>query len=105
MKKSLRRGLTALSMLAGIMSLPFVMFSPMLFDAPGSVQNPYAHLLFYSILLFPVLCFSGAFFRWLLRRHSWSPWFFVLPGLAVALVALSIFLLEFGCGGDFACTT
>ncbi|RCK48719.1 hypothetical protein TH25_14080 [Thalassospira profundimaris] len=92
-------------MLGGIISLPFVMFSPMMFDSPGSENNIYLHLLFGSVLLFPVMSFSGAFFPWLLRRWAWSAWFFLFPFFGTGFVIFSATLLQVRCGGNFACVS
>jgi|TARA_R110002012_G_C11533080_1_gene600701 hypothetical protein len=105
MKKSTRRGLSATCILGGIFSLPFVMFSPLMFDAPGSENNLYLHLLFGSVLLFPLMSFCGALFPWLLRRWEWSAWFFLLPFLGTGFVVFSATLLQVKCSGNFACIT
>jgi glucan phosphoethanolaminetransferase (alkaline phosphatase superfamily) len=102
-KKGLRIGLTILSILAAVMSMPMVMFSPMMFDAPGSENNPITQLLFYSVLAFPVLCLMGGILPWIFKRHPKSIWLYGLSGLAIGLLILAIVLLSIKCGGDFAC--
>jgi glucan phosphoethanolaminetransferase (alkaline phosphatase superfamily) len=102
-KKGLRIGLTILSILAAVMSMPMVMFSPMMFDAPGSENNPVTQLLFYSVLAFPVLCLMGGILPWIFKRHPKSIWLYGLSGLAIGLLILAIVLLSIKCGGDFAC--
>ncbi|WP_249741905.1 hypothetical protein [Thalassospira tepidiphila] len=102
-KKGLRIGLTILSVLAALMSTPLVMFSPMMFDAPGSDENVLTQFLFFSVLAFPVLCLMGGILPWVFKRHPKSIWLYGLSGLAFALVAVAIVLLSVQCGGDFAC--
>lgn len=102
-KKGLRIGLTILSVLAALMSMPMVMFSPMMFDAPGSDENIYTQFLFFSVLAFPVLCLLGGILPWICGRHPKSIWLYGLSGLAIGLLILAIVLLSVNCGGDFAC--
>ncbi|MEQ9346721.1 MAG: hypothetical protein RIG26_09790 [Thalassospira sp.] len=102
-KKGLRVGLTILSVLAALMSMPLVMFSPMMFDAPGSDNNALTQLLFYSVLAFPALCLAGGILPWMFRRHPQSIWLYALGGLAVGMLVIAIVLLEIQCGGSFSC--
>jgi hypothetical protein len=102
-KKGLRIGLTILSVLGAVMSMPLVMFSPMMFDAPGSGDNPLAQFLFFSVLAFPVLCLIGGILPWTFKRHPKSIWLYGLTGLAVLLLVTAMILLDVMCGGDFAC--
>ncbi|HBS25105.1 MAG TPA: hypothetical protein DD982_21510, partial [Thalassospira sp.] len=46
-RKGLRIGLTVLSILGALMAAPLVMFSPMIFDAPGSDENNLTWFLFF----------------------------------------------------------
>lgn len=102
-RKKTRIVLTILSVLAGFMSFPLAMFSPMIFDAPGSSENPLALFLFYCVFSFPVLCMLGAILPWMFKRHPKSIWLHALSGLAVAQFLTAIVLLEVMCRGDFAC--
>lgn len=102
-KKGLRIGLTVLSILAALLSLPMVMMSPMMFDAPGSDNNPITQMMFYSLLAFPVLCLMGGILPWIFKRHAISIWLYALSGLAIGLFFASIVLLQIQCGGDFSC--
>lgn len=103
-RKGMRIGLTVLSILAALFSAPLVMFSPMIFDAPGSENNPATQMLFYSILAFPVLCLMGGILPWVFRRHRLGIWIYALSGLAIGLFVAAIVLLQIQCGGDFACS-
>lgn len=102
-KKGLRIGLTILTVLAALMSMPMVMFSPMMFDAPGSDENVLTQFLFFSVLAFPVLCLMGGILPWIFKRHPKSIWLYGLSGLAIALIVVAAALLELQCGGDFSC--
>ncbi len=102
-KKGLRIGLTILSVIGAVMSMPLVMFSPMMFDAPGSDENALTQFLFFSVLAFPVLCLMGGILPWKFRHNPKSIWLYALSGLAVGLFVTAIVLLEVSCGGDFAC--
>ncbi|OSQ39058.1 hypothetical protein TMES_08790 [Thalassospira mesophila] len=77
----------------------------MMFDSPGSENNIYLHLLFGSVLLFPLMSFSGALFPWMLRRWEWSAWFFLMPCFGAGFVVLCAALLQVKCNGNFACVT
>lgn len=102
-KKGLRIGLTILSVIGAVMSMPLVMFSPMMFDAPGSDENALTQFLFFSVLAFPVLCLMGGILPWKFRHNPKSIWLYALSGLAVGLFVTAIVLLEVTCGGDFNC--
>lgn len=102
-KKGLRIGLTILSILGAVMSMPLVMFSPMMFDAPGSDENPLTQFLFFSVLAFPVLCLMGGILPWKFKHNPKSIWLYALSGLAVGLFVTAIVLLEAACDGDFNC--
>mgnify|MGYP001627750256 CR=1 FL=1 len=102
-KKGWRIGLTALSVLGALFSAPLVMMSPMMFDAPGSENNPLTQILFYSVLAFPVLCLMGGILPWVFKRHRLGIWLYALSGLAIGLFVVAVVLLQIQCGGDFAC--
>jgi len=102
-KKGLRIGLTILSVLAALMSTPMVMFSPMMFDAPGSDENVLTQFLFFSVLAFPVLCLMGGILPWVFKRHPKSIWLYGLSGLALTQLLLAITLIQTQCGGNFSC--
>ncbi|OSQ48524.1 hypothetical protein TALK_08925 [Thalassospira alkalitolerans] len=80
-----------------------VMMSPMMFDTPGSENNPVTQMLFYSLLAFPALCLMGGILPWVLKRHPQSIWLYALSGLAVGLFFASIVLLQIQCDGSFSC--
>ena len=102
-KKGMRIGLTALSIIAAFLSIPLVMMSPMMFDAPGSSENPLTQLLFYSVMAFPVLCLMGGILPWIFKRHRLGIWLYALSGLAIGLFVAAIVLLQIQCGGGFSC--
>ncbi|MHC8493214.1 hypothetical protein ACTU44_10945 [Thalassospira sp. SM2505] len=102
-KKGLRIGLTVLSVLGAVMSMPLVMFSPMMFDAPGSEENILTQFLFFSVLAFPVLCLAGGILPWVFRRHQLGIWLYALSGLAIGLLVSAFVLLDVMCSGDFSC--
>lgn len=47
-----------------------VMFSPMMFDAPGSEKNPQMLALFHSVIWFPVFCIAAIVASWVLWRFT-----------------------------------
>ncbi|MCC9622568.1 hypothetical protein LPB41_12770 [Thalassospira sp. MA62] len=102
-RKRTRITLTILSVLGALFSLPIVMFAPMMFDAPGSENNPFTQLMFYSVVAFPVLCLMGGILPWIFKRHRLGIWLYALSGLAIGLFVVAIVLMQIQCGGDFAC--
>ncbi|WP_240626527.1 hypothetical protein [Thalassospira lohafexi] len=103
-KKGLRITLTIISILGALLSLPMVMMSPMMFDAPGSENNPITQLMFYSLLAFPALCLMGGILPWIFKRHAISIWLYALSGLAVGLFFAAVVLLQIQCGRNFSCS-
>ncbi|MBZ5715789.1 hypothetical protein [Nannocystis pusilla] len=97
---------TVLFGLTGLLSLPMLLVTPMIFDAPGSEDSVYTWLLVGSLLLYPFLTLGGLVLAWrangrgevalALRRLQ-------IPLLAASLVVGAVVLLELVCAGDFAC--
>ncbi len=96
------------------------MFSVMLFDAPGSEDNPYLYVVLYSILSLPLLAlFSAActptavlISRLLFRRgRATGGWLAMavavlvacLPLLSFVGIATGFVLIDVMCDGSFSC--
>ncbi|MDC0672802.1 hypothetical protein [Nannocystis radixulma] len=92
--------------LTGLLSLPMLLFTPMMFDAPGSEDSVYTWLLVGSLLLYPFLTLGGLVLAWrangrgevelALKRLQ-------IPLLAASLVVGAVMLLQLVCAGKFAC--
>lgn len=102
-RKGLRIGLTVLSILGALMAVPLVMFSPMIFDAPGSDENNLTWFLFFAVLAFPVLCLMGGILPWILKNHPKSLWLYGLGVIGFVLITVAVILLETQCQGSFSC--
>jgi hypothetical protein len=93
-----------------------IMFSPMLFDAPGSNGNHWLNLSFYSLLSFPVLCVLSIAGSWIVwsktrdwpaERAAQGRWYRIgvaaLPMISILLFALGFLMIEWLCDGSFSC--
>ena len=84
----------------------FIVFGVMLFDAPGSMENPRTWLLFFSCLLYPAISVYGfrftsnAVYEESFDRAFWG---LLLSYLAPTLVYLSHLALDIFCDGKYAC--
>ncbi|MFO0601193.1 MAG: hypothetical protein U0228_38140 [Myxococcaceae bacterium] len=94
----------------------FAMFSVMLFDAPGSENNPYLLFAASGLWSAPVLCIVSILASWLawgLSRtkppEAQGPWRAVrviaacLPLLSVVVTVVGFVLLQVKCGGSTRC--
>lgn len=80
------------------------LMSPMIFDAPGSEENPPVILLFSSIVSFPLLCIVGVALGWIAiarRRDRGALWFSLLPLLPIVAGVVAIIWLQMSNGGQF----
>ncbi len=104
-KKTVLKVTTGLWLLATVPGIGLAMFSVMLFDAPGSEENPATIALFYSLSTFPVICVVSVVLSWILYRRQWSTvacWIACLPLLNVIAGIGAIVYLETFCGGRFS---
>ena len=65
---------TILFSLAFLPAVAFALFSPMVFDAPGSNQNLGIVIYFWSILTFPVVVLVSLGSAWWLHRQGYGWW-------------------------------
>ena len=78
--------------------------SVMMFDAPGSTQNPALILLFCSIAGLPVSLLAGVVLAWIalaMKRDRGALWLSLLPLLPVITGLIAVLWLQFGYGGNF----
>jgi ABC-type sulfate transport system permease subunit len=77
--------------------------SVMMFDAPGSADNPAVILLFCSIVGVPLSLLVGVVFAWIafaMKRDRGALWFSLLPLLPVITGVVALLWLQFGYGGQ-----
>jgi hypothetical protein len=87
-------------------ALSLLLFSPMMFDAPGSERSIYPWLILASLALYPVLTLVGLTTAWrafLRGEHPAALRRLLAPLLAAGLVFAAFTALEVACAGEFAC--
>jgi hypothetical protein len=99
--------------LAGALSFLSVPFgclaaemSAMLFDAPGSENNPILWFVFASFLAYPLAALLGPILSWisyLTGHRRTSIVFMAMPLVAISTVLVGFVLLHARCGGRTAC--
>ncbi|PQO48170.1 hypothetical protein [Blastopirellula marina] len=82
---------TFMGVLAAISFLPAGL-AGMMFDAPGSGDNPATNLLAYSVLSFPLVCLAGITLAWQLYRQSFN----VLAALVIWLPLVNVIAFVVG---------
>ena len=73
------------------------MMSPMLFDAPGSADNPAMMLLFSSMIGLPLSLIVGILLAWIafaLKRDRGALWFSLLPVLPIVGAIVAVLWLQ-----------
>ena len=96
--------MTFVWVLAGAVGIVPALMSPMMFDAPGSTDNPVVWVLFASVGTFPIACLVAVVSAWILHlvglRRA-AKWAMGLPLLnAAAVVGAFVWLLVVQ-GGSF----
>lgn len=102
--------------LSAVASLLPLMFSVMLFDAPGSENNPWLIALAGGLASFPVLCVVSIAASWIIwvvtrnwpaERATTGRWLRVgaalLPLLSMLVMVIAVVGLQVRCSGDFRC--
>lgn len=88
---------TVVWVLAGLFGLLLAGFSVMIFDAPGSTENPGAILLFLSIVSFPPACALAILAAWVLfstNKLRYACWSTLLPLVNPLLAAFAIYVVD-----------
>ena len=78
--------------------------SVMMFDAPGSSENPALILVFCSIAGLPVSLLAGVVLAWIalaMKRDRGALWLSLLPLLPLITGLIALLWLQFGYGGNF----
>jgi len=84
-------------LIPGLVSL---LFTPMMFDAPGSASNPMTYLIILFVLSFPVLCIISLIGTWIVfNAQKRSPErSLAVPQIVIAclpLIPIGIWIVEF----------
>ncbi|MGB3200656.1 MAG: hypothetical protein WBA99_07130 [Nodosilinea sp.] len=96
---------------AAVIGLMPALMSPMMFDAPGSLENPATVALALSVATFPVVCILAVLAGWLVfalpalahlpYRYHWVCGLLALPLLNVVIGGLALVWLVWFNGGSF----
>jgi hypothetical protein len=92
----------AASIAWGVLVLPgllMALFTPMMFDAPGSQSNPQAWLMAGVVLSFPFLCavsIAGSWITWRLTRGAPTRAGIIVQSIFACLPVAHVLLLVFG---------
>ena len=92
----------AASIAWGVLALPgllMALFTPMMFDAPGSQHNPQVWLMAGVVLSFPFLCalsIAGSWIAWRLTRGAPSRAGIVVQAIFACLPVAHVVVLVFG---------
>jgi hypothetical protein len=99
--------LNILFSVVGFFSIGLALTSFMVFDSPGSENNPYLWVAFYSALALPITCLVSVILSVSILRHSQNYkkalWVSLLPCIVIATLCGSLILIQIYCNGDFAC--
>lgn len=78
-----------------ILSLPMILMSPMMFDAPGSTNNKAILAVFYSLISFPIIVLItiiGAWILFRLNKYKTSLLISLIPLISVSIFIIGILL-------------
>lgn len=86
--------------------LVMLLFSPMMFDAPGATESIYPWLIVFSLMLNPIFVLIGMLAAW--RAFNSSDYSVALRRLLIPLTGAGLVIgsfvaLEVICDGEFAC--
>lgn len=89
-----------------LIDLGLLMFSPMMFDAPGSERSVYPWIIIATLINYPLTVLLGLRLAWAAHARGdvgMARRTLVLPITGVGLVVGSFVLLQVVCAGQFAC--
>lgn len=93
----------------GFLSIATALFSPMLFDAPGSENNNFVWMMFWSLLSIPLTCLISVVWSMIIFYHSANYkkalWISLIPCIPIAVTCISVTLIQIFCHGLFSCPT
>lgn len=72
-----------------------ILFSPMMFDAPGSTSNPYIWILLVTILVYPLVAFASMLFAWIMYRKQNVKIAFLFSLIPVIDIAIGLIDAQF----------
>lgn len=101
--------MTGLWVLVAVNSGPIIFIvSMMMFDAPGSEDNPITHLLSLFFVAIPMAAFLAPFFAYPFKKKGQTKKimaiFFGLPAIPAGALIILMLILNIFCDGQFACS-
>ncbi|QIE60582.1 hypothetical protein G5B37_13705 [Rasiella rasia] len=87
-------------------ALFMALFSPMMFDAPGSESSTWTIAAATAMLTYPVVTVLSIVVAWLLfvrKKHKWSLCISLLPIVWIVINILIWVAIEIFCDGSFSC--
>jgi hypothetical protein len=93
--------LTALWLVVGVFALVPAVMSPMMFDAPGSISNPFTVGAAASFAALPFVCLAAAVLPWIFRHWPLAKWLFALPLINIGIIIIFFVAIERLSGGSF----
>jgi hypothetical protein len=99
--------LNILFIIIGAFSIMLALTSFMIFDAPGSENNPYLWVAFWSALTMPLVCFGSVIVSTILlfkfKKIKKAFWVVLLPLIPIGTLIACMVLIETYCQGNFSC--
>lgn len=102
---------TVILVLAAVVGFFPAVMTPMMFDAPGSLENPVTVTLALSVATFPIVCVLAVILSWLMallpmlahfpQHYTWACLLTGLPLINVAIGGFAIVWLSLFNGGSF----
>ena len=107
--KKYKIGIILSNLIFGLLFIPSLVmfvFSPMIFDAPGSTTSPFTILFWLSIFSFPFAVIISIVCSWILynsKKYLSALLISLLPILNIILYFLSSLMMDYFCNGSFVC--
>jgi hypothetical protein len=93
--------------LVSLLSVPFALTAFMLFDAPGSENNTYLWVVFWSALALPFVTIGAVSYAWYVTlkdsNYKRALLVLLLPVLDISIIVVGMVLIQVFCHGDFSC--
>lgn len=92
----------------GLLSIPLALTSVMIFDAPGSENNTYLWVAFWSAVALPFTCAGSVITSSLVAKnplnYKKALWISLTPCIVLAIFIGSMTMIQIYCNGNFSCT-
>lgn len=100
-------GLNILFLIIGFLSIGLALTSVMIFDSPGSENNPYVWGAFWSAVALPFTCLGSVIvsLRILFKSSNYKKalWVSLTPCIVIGIFGICLLLIQIYCQGSFSC--